>query len=72
MMRAILLVACLASFACSPSRLLAQGETTSAIVGAVFDPSGAALPHASVTVINGETGSKRSAITDDAGRFSFP
>jgi hypothetical protein len=41
-------------------------------VGAVFDPSGAVLPHAVVTVINSETGSKRSAITEEAGRFSFP
>src|SRR6516162_5404331 len=65
-------MACLASFACSPERLLAQGETTSAILGTVLDPSGAALPRATVTVINVETGAKRSAMTDDAGRFSFP
>jgi len=70
--RTILTLACLASFACSPERLLAQGETTSAILGTVLDPSGAALPRATVTVINVETGSKRSAMTDDAGRFSFP
>jgi hypothetical protein len=72
MMRTTLVIACLASFACSPERLLAQGETTSAIVGTVLDPSGAALPRATVTVINAETGSKRSAMTDDASRFSFP
>ena len=70
--RPILVIACLASFGCSPERLLAQGETTSAILGTVLDPSGAALPRATVTVINVETGSKRSAMTDDAGRFSFP
>ena len=67
-----LLIACLAAFACSPDRILAQGETTSAIVGTVVDPSGAASPNANVTVINTETGSKRSAMTDDAGHFSFP
>jgi hypothetical protein len=72
MMRTILVIACLASFARSPERLLAQGETTSAIVGTVLDPTGAALPRATVTVVNAETGSKRSAMTDDAGRFSFP
>jgi hypothetical protein len=52
--------------------LLAQGETTSAIVGSVSDPLGAAIPGANVTVINVENGLKRSAKTDDAGRFSFP
>ena len=51
---------------------LAQGETTSAIVGSVTDPSGAALPGATVTVTNVENGLKRSVKTDDSGRFSFP
>jgi hypothetical protein len=63
---------CLACLAIFPGRLPAQGETTSAIVGTVADPSGAALPRATVTIINTETGSKRSATTDDVGRFSFP
>ena len=51
---------------------LAQGETTSAIVGTVTDPSGAAIPHATVTITNNETGLKRSAATDSSGRFDFP
>src|SRR6516164_11112187 len=67
-----LIVACLACLACLPGRLPAQGETTSGIVGTVTDPSGAALPRATVAIINTETGSKRSLATDDAGRFSFP
>ena len=67
-----LFLACLVCFACFPDRLPAQGETTSAIVGTVVDPSGAALPGAAVTIINTETGLKRNAMTDDAGRFSFP
>jgi len=71
-MRTGLLIAGLAYFACLPGRLPAQGETTSAILGTVADPSGAALPRATVTIINTETGSKRGAMTDDAGRFSFP
>jgi hypothetical protein len=49
-----------------------QGETTSAIAGEVDDPSGAALAGATVTILNAETGLKRTAKTDDAGRFSFP
>jgi hypothetical protein len=50
----------------------AQGETTSAIIGQVTDASGAAVPNATVTVTNRETGLKRSATTDDSGRFNFP
>jgi hypothetical protein len=49
----------------------AQGETTSAISGQVNDPTGAAIPAASVTVSNHETGLKRIAKTDDAGQFNF-
>jgi|GEM_PF-6159936 len=54
------------------ARLFAQGETTSAIVGAVSDQTGAALPGATVTITNHETGLRRSAKTDDEGRFNFP
>src|SRR5271169_6235835 len=49
-----------------------QGETTSAIVGSVVDPAGAAISGAIVTVANVENGLKRSVKTDDSGRFSFP
>ena len=52
--------------------LRAQGETTSAIVGSVTDPTGAAIAGATVTVTSSENGLKRSVKTDDAGRFSFP
>jgi hypothetical protein len=55
-----------------PIAALAQGETTSAIVGSVTDPMGAAISGASVTVTNAENGLKRFVKTDDAGRFSFP
>ena len=51
---------------------MAQGETTSAIVGSVSDPSGGAIAGATVTVTNTENGLKRSVKTDDSGRFSFP
>ena len=52
--------------------LMSQGETTSAIVGAVADVTGGAIVAASVTAISTETRSRRTAKTDDAGRFSFP
>src|ERR1700690_3858736 len=55
-----------------PAKALAQGETTSAIVGEVRDASSAVVAGATVTITNHETGLKRSAKTDDAGRFNFP
>ena len=57
---------------CTPEPAFSQGETTSAIVGEVTDVSGATVPHAIVTVTNKETGLRRNASTDDAGRFNFP
>ena len=63
----VLTVACML-----PAEALAQGETTSAIVGEVRDVTNAVVPHANVTITNHETGLKRSAQTDDAGRFNFP
>jgi hypothetical protein len=55
-----------------PAIALPQGETTSAIVGQVCDASGAAVPGTAVTITNRETGLKRSAKTDNSGRFNFP
>lgn len=52
--------------------LLGQGETTSAIDGVVLDPAGAAIPQAVVIAIGTENGSRRTATTDEAGRYSFP
>src|SRR5260370_11381914 len=55
-----------------PEATFSQGETTSAIVGQVSDASGGAVPRARVTVTSKETGLRRSASTDDSGRFNFP
>jgi hypothetical protein len=55
-----------------PQVVVAQGETTSAIVGHVSDVTGAAIPGATVEITNKETGLKRSARTDESGRFDFP
>jgi hypothetical protein len=55
-----------------PSQAVAQGETTSAIVGQVRDKTNAVVPGATVAITNIETGLRRSAKTDDAGRFNFP
>jgi hypothetical protein len=56
----------------SPIGALAQGETTSAIVGQVIDATSAAIPGATVTITNRETALQRSAKTDEEGRFNFP
>ena len=63
----MLAAACLA-----PVKTLAQGETTSAIVGQVRDATNAVVPGAIVTITNSETGLRRNAKTDDSGRFNFP
>ena len=56
----------------SPSQALAQGETTSAIVGQVRDTTSAVVPGATVAIVNHDTGLARSAKTDNEGRFNFP
>jgi hypothetical protein len=55
-----------------PEVTFSQGETTSAIIGQVSDASGAAVPGATVTVTNSDTALKRSASSDESGRFNFP
>jgi hypothetical protein len=55
-----------------PDAAFCQGETTSAIVGQVRDATTYAVPDAAVTIIDRETGLKRSARTDSSGRFNFP
>src|SRR5271169_2208244 len=71
--RALLLCVLAVSYAdLLPEPAFPQGETTSAIIGQVSDTSGAAVPGATVTISNKETGLKRSATTDSSGRFSFP
>jgi hypothetical protein len=41
------------------------------VVGTVTDQSDAVVPNAAVTLTNKETGTTRSGITDDGGRYSF-
>jgi hypothetical protein len=52
--------------------LLSQGETTSAINGAVTDQTGSAIPSATVTLLSEDTGQRRTLKADDSGRFAFP
>ena len=55
-----------------PKATYPQGETTSAIIGQVRDGSGAVVAGAKVAIVDRETGMRRSAKTDESGRFSFP
>jgi hypothetical protein len=69
---ALVLSSVSALFYLVPTAAWGQGETTSAIVGEVRDPANAAIPGATVTVTNQETGLRRTAETDNSGRFNFP
>ncbi len=47
----------------------AQGVTTAAVGGTVTGTAGAPLPNAQVTVRNSATGSSRTVVTDNSGRY---
>ena len=47
-------------------------QENAALWGSVKDPTGAGIPGASVNVKNLETGTERSTVTDEDGRFSAP
>ncbi len=47
-------------------------KTTGLITGTVTDPSGAAVPVATVNILNERTSATRSATTNEQGSFSFP
>src|SRR5271170_6949529 len=72
MPKSLIAVALLVACGAFPKRAEAQGETTSAIAGQVTDQSGGAIGHATVTIVNVETGLRRTAETDGGGRFGFP
>ncbi len=50
----------------------AFGQITGELRGLISDPTGAAVPGASVTLIGKETGEKRQFSSDAEGRFAFP
>src|SRR5260370_41960167 len=50
----------------------AQGISTSAINGAIHDPTGAGVPNAQIAATQTATGASRSAISGPAGRYIFP
>src|SRR5438309_315514 len=56
--------------ACLFPSLMAQGTTVS-ILGTVHDQSRAVLPGVTVTATDKDTGQKRTALTDDQGRYTM-
>jgi Carboxypeptidase regulatory-like domain len=48
-----------------------RAQVTNEITGSVTDPSGAVVPHASVTATHLETGTDLNSVSDDAGLFTF-
>ena len=69
--RAVVLVVLMIAASIFPARVLAQGETTSAIVGEVADATGAVVPGATITITNQETGLNEAPrpMTPDASTF---
>ncbi len=51
---------------------IASAQTLGQIMGAVTDPSGAAIPNARVTVTNMATSAERDTMTNTAGLYVFP
>src|SRR3989442_9573406 len=63
----------LASFAflISPRGALAQGVTSAGVAGRISDESGAPVPAAQLTLVNGSTGQRYAARSREDGRYSF-
>ena len=64
------LITCLLLAALSCGQMCAQMTTTGSIEGTVMDPSGKAIPAATVTIINDATKDLRSVTSGEAGVFS--
>ena len=66
-MRSILVLCALLAF--GSLQVFAQEAT---IVGTITDPSGAAVPKASITITNNDTGVARNVVSNDDGQFVAP
>ncbi len=51
--------------------LSAWGQATTSLRGVITDPSGAAIPHAKVTITNQDTNVSRHTISTTTGAYSF-
>jgi protocatechuate 3,4-dioxygenase beta subunit len=69
MLQRVTFLSCLL-FCLSASLLFGQGITS--MQGTVLDPSGAAIPGATVELVNVATQARQSATSDSSGRYYFP
>src|SRR5690242_9146722 len=46
--------------------------TTGQITGVISDPTGAIIPKVNVRIVNADTGSERTATTNDLGAYTVP
>ena len=53
------------------SSLLFGQSFTAAVRGTVKDPSGSSVPHAVVTITDGDRGTSQTTVADEAGRFAI-
>jgi hypothetical protein len=60
-----------ASFMVLPSTLSAQSLTSGDVTGTVLDPSGAAVPNATVSLKNNDTGATQNTTTTSTGAYRF-
>lgn len=63
---------CLCMLRFIPVSLRAQTQNSGLVAGQVFDPSGAAVPGAKVTLVRTATGGTLVATTDASGHYVFP
>jgi Carboxypeptidase regulatory-like domain len=66
---ALLLAALFCLFAVTPSALFSQTAGAGTVAGTVSDPSGGAVVGAAITLTDTSTGSTRTAVTNDTGRY---
>lgn len=59
-------------FFCSLALSLNLNAQSGGVTGVVQDPTGAVIPHATVSIHNPVSGFSRTATTDGSGRFSIP
>src|SRR5436853_7511098 len=60
-----------ASLLLFPNALFAQSLTSGDVTGTVLDPSGAAVPNATVSLKNNDTGATQTATTTSTGAYRF-